>query len=327
MFIGSSSEGLAVAEHLQALLDDHFETTVWNQGVFGLTRTALDDLVRAARASDFAILVLRQDDAVVRRGRRSEVPRDNVIFELGLFIGALGPQRTFIVHSRQEPPAVPTDLLGITAALYNERKDANLLAALGPAALKIRQAASHSKPGRFKSDDATQASVNEAVTVASDLSATLNIGLAGIEHGVVDNARLARWRGNLLTALQLFFAERSSDAYTTWLRPTAAKRPTLKAVASRNLKGEQRHYTFASGEGLAGRSWSTGTAVAHSVWEPHPWWVFREGCENATYLCAPVGEPNGAGGVLAAGSDRGFELAASDLPIMRLYASFLTGVL
>jgi len=140
IFIASSNESVSVAEYLQDLLDDHFETTVWTQGVVGVSRTILDSLIGAARDYDYAILVLGADDVVARRGSWAGAPRDNVIFELGLFIGALGKDKTFIVHSRDTPPSIPTDLLGVTAAAYRERQDGNLRAALGPVSLRIREA-------------------------------------------------------------------------------------------------------------------------------------------------------------------------------------------
>ena len=41
---------------------------------------------------DFAILVLTADDLVASRDVLSTAPRDNVLFELGLFMGGLGPK-------------------------------------------------------------------------------------------------------------------------------------------------------------------------------------------------------------------------------------------
>jgi len=321
VFVGSSSEGLAIAEHLQVLLDDYAEVTIWNQGVFGLTRSALDNLVRSARESDFAVLVLSKDDQISIRGRLSGAPRDNVIFELGLFIGALGPERTFMVHSRQDPPRVPTDLLGVTAALYNERSDQNIQAALGPAALQLRKAVLQLGPVAILGDS-QGASTVQAVHRAADLVSAYAAGLAGVEHKLVDSKRRSRWHGNLLGSLQDHFIERAADAYVAWLRPKGA-RNRLAVAVSRNLRGAQRHYTFASGEGLAGRVWSTGIPAGHSNASPHPWWVFREGCENTTYICAPVGPPGGSAGVLSVGSDIGFDFASDDVAITSLYASTL----
>jgi hypothetical protein len=117
------------------------ETTIWWQGVFGLSGGTLDSLVHATASYDFAVLVLTPDDLVERRGSQGNAPRDNVLLELGMFIGAIGRKRTFIVYPSDEELALPSDLAGVTAATYRSRKDANLLAALGPVCTQIKVAA------------------------------------------------------------------------------------------------------------------------------------------------------------------------------------------
>ena len=44
----------------------------------------------------------------------NRVPRDNVIFELGLLMGALGRERVFILKPRNVDIRIPSDLLGVT---------------------------------------------------------------------------------------------------------------------------------------------------------------------------------------------------------------------
>lgn len=140
MFIGSSVEGKLVAETIQEDLDYEVASTVWHQGVFGLSGGTLETLVASLDEYDFATLVLTADDLIEKRNVSDKSPRDNVLLELGLFIGALGRYRTFIVHSRTNPPMLPTDLAGITTATYEERP--NLRAALGPACTSIKRAIS-----------------------------------------------------------------------------------------------------------------------------------------------------------------------------------------
>ena len=138
MFIGSSVEGKRIAESIQVALEYDVDTTVWHQGVFGLSGGTLESLVTAVQDYDFATLVLTADDLLEKRHVSGRGPRDNVLFELGLFMGALGRSRTFIVHSRTTPPMLPSDLAGVTAATFEDR--ANLEAALGPACTKIKRA-------------------------------------------------------------------------------------------------------------------------------------------------------------------------------------------
>lgn len=138
LFIGSSSEGEAIARALQVDVDKRCEPTVWSQDVFQVGGMPLSELLRTASNTDFAALVLTPDDSIVSRGKERPAARDNVIFELGLFLGALGSQRVFIIRPRGQELALPSDLAGITVLDYNaNRNDGNLRAAIGPAATTI----------------------------------------------------------------------------------------------------------------------------------------------------------------------------------------------
>src|ERR1700743_2959049 len=118
IFIGSSSEGIKIAQAMQVLLDKSCEVTIWSQGVFGLNQGTLESLVLALEKFDFAILILTPDDMITSRDHASQSPRDNVLFELGLFVGGLGRNRTFIVFDRSKQVKIPSDLAGITCATF-----------------------------------------------------------------------------------------------------------------------------------------------------------------------------------------------------------------
>lgn len=119
VFIGSSSEALAEANHMSRALSRHALTCrLWTQGVFQMSQTTIEDLVRASQESDYAVLFLTPDDMTSTRGRRKASPRDNVVFELGLFMGALGRDRTFIIMPKGANLKLPTDLLGVTHTPY-----------------------------------------------------------------------------------------------------------------------------------------------------------------------------------------------------------------
>jgi len=164
MFIGSSVEGKDIAEHIQSGLDYDIEPTCWHQGIFGLSDGSLESLVRAAQDFDFAALVLTPDDLVIKRGSEKGSPRDNVVFELGLFMGALGRERTFIVYNRDEQIDLPTDLAGVTPAIFASRSDNNLQAALGPVCTRIKQAI---KACGMKVDHSAEA-INDAINNAPE---------------------------------------------------------------------------------------------------------------------------------------------------------------
>ena len=139
MFVGSSSEGLEFARAIRVLLGDVAEITLWNEGFFRPGNTFIDTLVNALPRFDFAALVLTGDDLIRSRDVDSFGPRDNVIFELGLFMGRLGRARTFLVHQSGVDIKIPTDLSGVTAAVYQwPRDDWNHQAAVGAACDSIR---------------------------------------------------------------------------------------------------------------------------------------------------------------------------------------------
>lgn len=140
LFIGSSTEGIDFARAVRTLLDEDAEITLWNEGLFALGATFIESLVDALPRFDFAVLVLTPDEPLLSRGDQVFSPRDNVIFELGLFMGRLGRERTFVVRPRSNGVKIPSDLAGVTLATYEwPRTDNNCTAALGPACDKIRE--------------------------------------------------------------------------------------------------------------------------------------------------------------------------------------------
>jgi predicted nucleotide-binding protein len=143
-FIGSSSEGLAIAERIKSLLKEQLLIDIWNEGtVFGLGDSTLEALERAVLTYEFGIFVFTPDDKIHIRGEVKPVARDNVIFESGLFIGKLTRRRTFVVHPSDMAIALPTDFSGITTARYDPNNE-NLESALSPACNQILDAIARS---------------------------------------------------------------------------------------------------------------------------------------------------------------------------------------
>jgi hypothetical protein len=154
LFIASSAESVNVAFALQENLDSVAEVTVWNQGVFNLSKFALESLIDILEVSDFGLFVFAPDDVVSMRGTDKQAVRDNVLFELGLFIGRLGRERNFVVlpKSTEGNFRLPSDLLGLMPALYeSNRQDGNLHATLGPASSKIMKSVAKLGPVQKKS--------------------------------------------------------------------------------------------------------------------------------------------------------------------------------
>jgi len=142
VFIGSSSEALDIANSLQELLFNPGQGTyaqVWNQGVTPLSASTIESLLRAAAEVDFAVFLLTPDDVVGTRGQHSPLPRDNVLFELGLFMGILGRERVFLVYQTGVDTRILSDLSGVTYAPFElPSAQSDISAHLGPAANRIR---------------------------------------------------------------------------------------------------------------------------------------------------------------------------------------------
>lgn len=137
VFIGSSYEARDIANAIQSgISSDDVVVNTWIKGVFEASATNIESLEESVRNSDIAVLVMAPDDTLRSRGRIEYAPRDNVVFELGLFMGALGRTRVFMVRPTswptklpglrgwlnffgRKPMRVPTDLLGVTPLTYD----------------------------------------------------------------------------------------------------------------------------------------------------------------------------------------------------------------
>jgi CRP/FNR family cyclic AMP-dependent transcriptional regulator len=119
LFIGSSTEGEPIAEEVyKRLVNKRVVPKLWSDGVFEASSTSIESLVKVAQEADFAALILTADDITKSRGAAKPSPRDNVIFELGLFIGAIGRHRVFILKPKGIDIRIPSDLLGVVWLEY-----------------------------------------------------------------------------------------------------------------------------------------------------------------------------------------------------------------
>ncbi len=124
IFLGSSGKQRDLLEALTSGLADIAQVEPWTTS-FNPGTTTLERLLELAHEVDFATFVFAQDDWTsnslaasdpAQTGQAS--PRDNVVFEAGLFGGTLGMRRTFILHANGAK--LPTDLLGLTCVRYSE---------------------------------------------------------------------------------------------------------------------------------------------------------------------------------------------------------------
>ena len=137
MFIGSSVEGLPLANAIQENLDYDADITVWNQGIFELSANTLSELERIVKTCHFAVFVFTPDDIIFSRKKQASTARDNVIFETGLFIGCLGSTKVYMLKPRNVDLKLPSDLLGISIGTYNADR-AEVSAAVGAFCTNVR---------------------------------------------------------------------------------------------------------------------------------------------------------------------------------------------
>jgi len=120
VFIGSSTEAVKYAEAIKAKLQDVVSFTIWrSKKNWQPGLSTLENLIKLLSEHDFAVLILDAEDVTNSRGQVSLSPRDNIIFELGLFMGHLGRCRTFFLCRKIIDLKIPSDLKGITSIPFD----------------------------------------------------------------------------------------------------------------------------------------------------------------------------------------------------------------
>jgi len=151
IFIGSSSreKSLSIAQSIKNnLFNDKctdgiskYTLHMWNEGLFKAGKANIENLENILNNHDYGIFVFNGDDEIYSReinGKSQEIPRDNVIFEYGMFMGKYTRAKVFFVIPRPKGNLkIMSDLLGITALEYDADDD-ELDASVGVACNKIR---------------------------------------------------------------------------------------------------------------------------------------------------------------------------------------------
>lgn len=123
LFIGSSTEELGIAQVAKSILESDFDVTIWNEkvwdtAVFKINQNFLSDLLKASLQFDFGILIGTNDDKVIFRGKEVMQPRDNVLFELGLFTGRLGTSKCAFLIDKEVK--LLSDFNGLSLAYFDK---------------------------------------------------------------------------------------------------------------------------------------------------------------------------------------------------------------
>ncbi|KQV11897.1 hypothetical protein ASC97_32360 [Rhizobium sp. Root1203] len=118
---------------------DQIIATLWTDDVFKVANYTLQDPETQIDDSDFAVAIAHADDLTESRGKPWPSPRDNVIFELGLFMGRLGRERAILMEPREEKVKLPSDMSGIMTIPYRYEVGKDAAALMAPACDALRQ--------------------------------------------------------------------------------------------------------------------------------------------------------------------------------------------
>ncbi len=122
VFIASAGKAQPLAEALYNAMTNTEQTEIWDvipwwdkkSEVLRYGQTVIESLKDECRKADLAVTLLTADDYTIKNGKKMMEPRDNCIFEAGLFMGALGldSKRSVLVTSVTEG-SLPSDFKGI----------------------------------------------------------------------------------------------------------------------------------------------------------------------------------------------------------------------
>ncbi|MEM8509441.1 MAG: TIR domain-containing protein [Bacteroidota bacterium] len=143
LFIASSKEAIRTARALKVLLEsENLRPRVWSNAFETLGESYLERLEAISEEYDYGVFVFNDDDDLVSKEEKMQSTRDNVIFELGLFVGKHNRRKAFILWPENKNVKLPSDFEGIILAEYNAQTKKNgpsLKARLKPACKKIKR--------------------------------------------------------------------------------------------------------------------------------------------------------------------------------------------
>lgn len=127
IFIGSSTNGLEYAHAVKAVIEEKqidFDVDIWLD-VFGKENsTNIEVLENAIEKYKFSIFIFSPDDKINMSNSSVEkkIPRDNVIFEYGLFMGKNGrnPNTSFLVPKNWKDIRILSDIDGLNRYTYKD---------------------------------------------------------------------------------------------------------------------------------------------------------------------------------------------------------------
>jgi CRP/FNR family transcriptional regulator, cyclic AMP receptor protein len=123
LFIGSSKESKHIVDAMIKSLDKkQVKVVPWTKkDIFRPSISTIEELEELLPEMDFSVMVFGPDDNIESRTKKFKSPRDNVILEFGISLGAIGRERTYYLIPRQRIK-IPSDLIGLKAIKYDKDK-------------------------------------------------------------------------------------------------------------------------------------------------------------------------------------------------------------
>src|SRR5688572_9630606 len=245
IFLGSSGQQekllLALTRGLQDVAQVEPWTTSFNPGTGTLER-----LLELTRQVDFAAFVFARDDWTSQSPRASDTsgsgqasPRDNVVFEAGLFGGVLGMRRTFILHAGGAK--LHRDLLGLTCVRYAEATTAAEMRAINQ---KLRKAIEHE--GRVARIEGLWWQFSQTQRSSHEPSAVSLLRISRDRNGVLEVSGRAWQEDGMLSARYWSEAAKENNDpsgvfyYWNGERPRHPNAPRLEGTAEIRIESADR---------------------------------------------------------------------------------------
>lgn len=138
IFIGSSKSGYQIAEKVKANLSSIADCYLWlDPDVWETNRSTFDNLIRMSNYFDFGVFVATSDDLTLTNDKLVIEPRDNVILEMALFLGAMGHNKSFLLV--EEGVKLPSDFNAVFMPRFDKTKDDSILTACNKYISKITE--------------------------------------------------------------------------------------------------------------------------------------------------------------------------------------------
>lgn len=138
IFIGSSTSGYPIAEKVKNYLSKIGDCFLWQEpDVWETNRSTFDNLIRMSNYFDFGVFVATADDLTLTNDKLVIEPRDNVILEMSLFLGAMGHNKSFLLV--EDGVKLPSDFSGIYMPRFDKAKEETIEAACSAYISKIEE--------------------------------------------------------------------------------------------------------------------------------------------------------------------------------------------